>query len=197
MTLRVIGRGVGAITQDDVNLAIASDAVIIGFNVRPAERAGELARREGVEDRRHPDPLALGAQQRADRAEPHRAPHAEAAVPDVEDLPRALARAEVEVVVGGHVVEPTADEAERHGPDGDGRDELAVPPAETLPSRGLPAVPSATGDGEEEDPEAPLRTREGASTICSPAVALAAGCGVVAAGVRGGEYDSPGSCSSR
>ena len=34
-----------------VNLAIASDAVIIGFNVRPAERAGELARREGVDIR--------------------------------------------------------------------------------------------------------------------------------------------------
>jgi len=51
VTLRVIGRGVGAITQDDVNLAIASDAVIIGFNVRPAERAGELARREGVDIR--------------------------------------------------------------------------------------------------------------------------------------------------
>jgi translation initiation factor IF-2 len=49
--LRVIGRGVGAITQDDVNLAIASDAVIIGFNVRPAGRAGELAQREGVEIR--------------------------------------------------------------------------------------------------------------------------------------------------
>ncbi|MGH3211714.1 MAG: translation initiation factor IF-2, partial [Trebonia sp.] len=49
--LRVIGRGVGAITQDDVNLAIASDAVIIGFNVRPAGRAGELASREGVDIR--------------------------------------------------------------------------------------------------------------------------------------------------
>jgi translation initiation factor IF-2 len=49
--LRVIGRGVGAITQDDVNLAIASDAVIIGFNVRPAGRAGELAQREGVDIR--------------------------------------------------------------------------------------------------------------------------------------------------
>jgi translation initiation factor IF-2 len=47
----VIGRGVGAITQDDVNLAIASDAIIIGFNVRPAGRAGELAQREGVEIR--------------------------------------------------------------------------------------------------------------------------------------------------
>src|SRR5579872_1747429 len=51
VSLRVIGRGVGAITQDDVNLAIASDAVIIGFNVRPAERAGELAQREGVDIR--------------------------------------------------------------------------------------------------------------------------------------------------
>ncbi len=51
VVLRVIGRGVGAITQDDVNLAIASDAVIIGVNVRPAGRAGELAQREGVDIR--------------------------------------------------------------------------------------------------------------------------------------------------
>jgi translation initiation factor IF-2 len=51
VVLRVIGRGVGAITQDDVNLAIASDAVIIGFNVRPAGRAGELAQRQGVDIR--------------------------------------------------------------------------------------------------------------------------------------------------
>ena len=51
VSLRVISRGVGAITQDDVNLAIASDAVIIGFNVRPAGRAGELAQREGVDIR--------------------------------------------------------------------------------------------------------------------------------------------------
>jgi translation initiation factor IF-2 len=51
VVLRVIGRGVGAITQDDVNLAIASEAVIVGFNVRPAGRAGELAQREGVDIR--------------------------------------------------------------------------------------------------------------------------------------------------
>jgi translation initiation factor IF-2 len=51
VVLRVIGRGVGAITQDDVNLAIASDAVVVGFNVRPAGRAGELAKREGVDIR--------------------------------------------------------------------------------------------------------------------------------------------------
>ena len=47
--LRVIHRGVGAITQNDVNLATVDNAVIIGFNVRPAERVGDLAEREGVE----------------------------------------------------------------------------------------------------------------------------------------------------
>jgi len=47
--LRIIHRGVGAITQNDVNLATVDDAVIIGFNVRPAERVAELAEREGVD----------------------------------------------------------------------------------------------------------------------------------------------------
>ncbi|ROZ62471.1 translation initiation factor IF-2 [Kocuria soli] len=47
--LRVIHRGVGAITQNDVNLATVDNAIIIGFNVRPAERVSELADREGVE----------------------------------------------------------------------------------------------------------------------------------------------------
>ena len=47
--LRVIHRGVGAITQNDVNLATVDNAVIIGFNVRPAERVTELADREGVD----------------------------------------------------------------------------------------------------------------------------------------------------
>ena len=49
--LRVIGRGVGAITENDVNLASASDAVILGFNVRPEGKARELAEREGVDVR--------------------------------------------------------------------------------------------------------------------------------------------------
>ncbi len=49
--LRVIDRGVGAINENDVNLAIASNAVIIGFNVRPAGKAGDLAEREGVDVR--------------------------------------------------------------------------------------------------------------------------------------------------
>ncbi len=47
--LQVIHRGVGAITQNDVNLATVDNAVIIGFNVRPAERVAELADREGVD----------------------------------------------------------------------------------------------------------------------------------------------------
>ena len=47
--LQVIHRGVGAITQNDVNLATVDNAVIIGFNVRPAERVNELADREGVD----------------------------------------------------------------------------------------------------------------------------------------------------
>jgi translation initiation factor IF-2 len=47
--LRIIHRGVGAITQNDVNLATVDNAIIIGFNVRPAERVGELADREGVD----------------------------------------------------------------------------------------------------------------------------------------------------
>jgi len=49
--LRVIHRGVGAITQNDVNLATVDNAVIIGFNVRPAERVNDLADREGVDMR--------------------------------------------------------------------------------------------------------------------------------------------------
>lgn len=49
VALRVIHRGVGAITQNDVNLATVDNAIIIGFNVRPAERVAELADREGVD----------------------------------------------------------------------------------------------------------------------------------------------------
>jgi translation initiation factor IF-2 len=49
--LRIIGRGVGAITENDINLAKASDAVIIGFNVRPEGKARELADREKIDVR--------------------------------------------------------------------------------------------------------------------------------------------------
>jgi translation initiation factor IF-2 len=49
--LRVIHRGVGAITQNDVNLATVDNAIILGFNVKYAERVEELADREGVDVR--------------------------------------------------------------------------------------------------------------------------------------------------
>ncbi len=49
--LRVIDRGVGAITETNVDLAAASDAIIIGFNVRPQGKATEMADKEGVEIR--------------------------------------------------------------------------------------------------------------------------------------------------
>jgi translation initiation factor IF-2 len=49
--LRVIHRGVGAITENDVTLASASDALIIGFNVRAEGKSRDLAEREGVEIR--------------------------------------------------------------------------------------------------------------------------------------------------
>ncbi|GAC1443681.1 MAG: hypothetical protein NVS3B26_00440 [Mycobacteriales bacterium] len=51
VSLRIIHRGVGAITENDVTLASASDAVILGFNVRPEGNARELAEREHVDVR--------------------------------------------------------------------------------------------------------------------------------------------------
>ncbi|HET7045525.1 MAG TPA: translation initiation factor IF-2 [Gaiellaceae bacterium] len=49
--VNVIHTGVGGITQNDVNLAAASDALVVGFNVRPNAEARQLADREGVEIR--------------------------------------------------------------------------------------------------------------------------------------------------
>ena len=51
VNLRVIHRGVGAINKNDVTLASASKAVIIGFNVRPEGKVAELANEEGVDVR--------------------------------------------------------------------------------------------------------------------------------------------------
>ncbi len=49
IAVSVVHKGVGQITETDVSLATASDAVIIGFNVRPALSASKLAENEGVE----------------------------------------------------------------------------------------------------------------------------------------------------
>jgi translation initiation factor IF-2 len=49
--VNIVRAGVGGITESDVNLAAASDAIIIGFNVRPVGEAAAVADREGVEIR--------------------------------------------------------------------------------------------------------------------------------------------------
>jgi translation initiation factor IF-2 len=51
--VRIIHAGAGAITETDVNLASASNAVIVGFNVRPERNAQELAEKESIDIRLH------------------------------------------------------------------------------------------------------------------------------------------------
>jgi translation initiation factor IF-2 len=51
--IRIIHTGVGAINESDVLLATASNAIIIGFNVRPDRNAADVAEREKVDIRHH------------------------------------------------------------------------------------------------------------------------------------------------
>ncbi|RLD17574.1 MAG: translation initiation factor IF-2 [Caldiserica bacterium] len=51
ISLKIIHQGVGPITESDVILASASNAIIIGYNVRPDEKASKLSKEEGVEIR--------------------------------------------------------------------------------------------------------------------------------------------------
>jgi translation initiation factor IF-2 len=51
ISLRVIHRGVGGITKSDIDLALADDVIVLGFNVRAEGQATELASREGVDVR--------------------------------------------------------------------------------------------------------------------------------------------------
>jgi translation initiation factor IF-2 len=53
VALRIIHRGVGSITESDVNLATVDNAIIIGFNTRPDVKAKEKADREGVDIRHY------------------------------------------------------------------------------------------------------------------------------------------------
>jgi len=49
--LRILHRGVGAVTESDIDLATIDDAIVLGFNVRPDVKARERAAREGVDVR--------------------------------------------------------------------------------------------------------------------------------------------------
>jgi translation initiation factor IF-2 len=49
IAISIVLKGVGAITESDVLLATASDAIVVGFNVRPSSQASRLAENEGVE----------------------------------------------------------------------------------------------------------------------------------------------------
>ncbi len=51
VTIKIVGEGVGAVGESDVNLAAVSDAIVIGFNVRPDERAKAAAEEHGVDIR--------------------------------------------------------------------------------------------------------------------------------------------------
>jgi translation initiation factor IF-2 len=51
VAVNVVMKGVGAVTESDVNLATASDAIIIGFQVRPSMQAAKLAEQENIEIR--------------------------------------------------------------------------------------------------------------------------------------------------
>ena len=51
--VNVIHTGVGGITENDVNLAAASNAMVVGFNVRPSSEARQLAERQGIEIRQY------------------------------------------------------------------------------------------------------------------------------------------------
>ncbi len=51
--IKVLHTGVGAITESDILLASASNAIVIGFNVRPERKAADIAEQEGVEIRLH------------------------------------------------------------------------------------------------------------------------------------------------
>ncbi len=53
IVVKVINKGVGQISENDVTLAAASEAIIIGFQVRPSHQARKLAERDGVEIRQY------------------------------------------------------------------------------------------------------------------------------------------------
>jgi hypothetical protein len=71
----------------------------------------------GAGERGQGDAVPAAAEPGAERAERDRTPDTEAAVPDVGSPDRVAAGAEVQLGVGEHVVEPAAEDTERHRPD--------------------------------------------------------------------------------
>ena len=51
--VKILSSGVGALSESDISLATASNAIVIGFNVRAIPQARDLAKRDGVEIRYH------------------------------------------------------------------------------------------------------------------------------------------------
>ena len=49
--MNIVHSAAGGITENDISLAVASGAIVIGFNVRPDTQARELAEKEGVDIR--------------------------------------------------------------------------------------------------------------------------------------------------
>jgi translation initiation factor IF-2 len=106
ITVEVIHDGVGGINESDVMLAAASDAVIIGFNVRPVGSANEVSVREGVEIRTYSVIYQVIDELRA----------AMQGLLEPEEVERTVARVEVRetfrasrigVIAGSYVVEGT------------------------------------------------------------------------------------------
>ena len=86
---------------------------------RPIACATAMPGSDGVGERRQQDAPAAAADPGADAAERDRAPDAEAAVPDLERVERLPPAPKYSCVLGDDVVEPPADDAERHRPDRD------------------------------------------------------------------------------
>ncbi len=114
------------------------------------------ARREGVGPGGQRHPATAGADPGADRAERDGAPDAEAALPDLEGVPGIPAVPEVQLVVGDHVVEAAADQAERDGPDGDVTHRVLG----TAPGDPAPAAEPDGHDDTDDDAEGVRAQRE-------------------------------------
>jgi hypothetical protein len=131
---RVVEAGLAVRTLGDLQRPGQVGLAAVQLLVEPVAPAADGLREgdtgsERVGPRGQRDAAPAAADPGADRAQRDRAPDAEAALPDLEGVDPVLTLAEVQLVVGDHVVEPTADQAERHGPDGDVGDRpgLAAP----------------------------------------------------------------------